>query len=54
MEQNQTIDLKLTIDEINVILEGLGGMPFVKVHRIIGKIQQQAGEQLSGTEDKPA
>jgi len=43
----QDIDLQLTADEINLILEGLGSMPFVKVYALIGKIQQQASGQLS-------
>jgi hypothetical protein len=49
---NQIISLQLSADDINLILEGLGSMPFVKVFTLIGKIQQQAAEQLkqaSGT-----
>lgn len=41
------INLQLTIDEANLILEALGNLPFVKVYALIGKIQQQAGQQLS-------
>lgn len=41
------IRLELSADEINLILEGLGSMPFVKVYSLIGKIQQQAASQLS-------
>lgn len=36
------LTLTVTIDEANLILEGLGDMPFVKVYALIGKIQQQA------------
>lgn len=43
----QEINLTLTVDEINVILESLGNMPFAKVHTIISKIQQQAAGQLN-------
>jgi hypothetical protein len=43
---NQEISLQLSADEINLILEGLGSMPFVKVFALIGKIQQQAAVQL--------
>jgi hypothetical protein len=43
----QDIDLQLTADEINLVLEGLGSMPFVKVYALIAKIQRQASSQLS-------
>jgi hypothetical protein len=41
------INLQLTIEEANVILEALGNLPFVKVFALIGKIQAQAGQQLN-------
>ena len=41
------INLEITIDEANLILEALGNLPFVKVYALIGKIQEQAGQQLS-------
>lgn len=44
---NQNINLQLSADEINLLLEGLGSMPFVKVYTLIGKIQQQAAGQLA-------
>jgi len=43
----QDIGLQLTADEINLLLEGLGSMPFVKVYALIAKIQQQASDQLN-------
>lgn len=45
------INLTLTIDEVNQILEGLGGQPFAKVFLLIGKIQAAAAAQLNGQED---
>jgi hypothetical protein len=42
----ENITLQLSTDEINLILESLGSMAFVKVYALIGKIQQQAAEQL--------
>lgn len=42
----QEITLKLTIEETNIILEGLGNMPFKTVFGLIGKIQSQAAAQL--------
>lgn len=43
----QNITLQLSAEEVNLLLEGLGGMPFVKVYSLIGKIQQQASGQLN-------
>jgi len=42
----QEINLKLTVEETNLLLEALGNMPFVKVHSLINKVQQQAAQQL--------
>ena len=41
------INLEITIDEANLILEALGNLPFARVYALIGKIQEQAGQQLS-------
>lgn len=41
-----TINLQLTIEEVNQILESLGSEPFVKVYALIGKIQEQAQAQI--------
>lgn len=43
----QAINLQLSADEINLLLEGLGSMPFVKVYGLIGKIQEQVSGQLN-------
>ena len=43
------INLKLTVDEANAVLNALGNLPFVKVNQLISKIQLQAGQQLNGT-----
>jgi hypothetical protein len=42
------ITLHLSLEEANLILESLGNLPFVKVYALIGKIQEQARQQLSG------
>ncbi len=39
----QKINLKLSVEEINLILEGLGDLPFKQVFSLIGKIKKQAG-----------
>ena len=44
------LQLTLTIDEINLALEALGQMPFIKVHQLIAKIQQQATAQLQASQ----
>jgi len=42
----KNIDLQLSIEEANLILEALGSLPFSKVYALIAKIQQQASQQL--------
>lgn len=42
----QEINLTLTPDEINLVLESLGNLSFVRVFTLIGKIQSQAAAQL--------
>lgn len=42
------VNLKLTIEETNAVLNSLGNLPFVQVHQLIAKIQTQAGQQLNG------
>ncbi|MCB0571788.1 MAG: hypothetical protein KDC66_18605 [Phaeodactylibacter sp.] len=50
----QELELTLTVEEVNQILEALGNQPFKSVFALIGKIQRQAGEQLQGGELPPA
>lgn len=49
----EEITLKLKPEEINLILEGVGNLPFVKVYSLIGKIQNQAAAQLSADTSQP-
>ncbi len=42
----QDIQLQLSVDEVNLILECLGDQPFKQVFQLIGKIQGQANGQL--------
>lgn len=44
------IELKVTIDEANIILEGLGQMPFARVYGLVSKLQEQAALQLNKDE----
>lgn len=50
---NDEINLRITTDEVNLILEALGNLPFVKVYTLIGRIQSQAAAQLQGAEGAP-
>ena len=46
------VELKVTIDEANLILEGLGQLPFARVYTLVGKLQDQAARQLNGGADE--
>ena len=43
---NDTLHIDLSIDEINLILEGLGELPFRRVFQLIGRIQGAARAQI--------
>ena len=51
--ETKEIELKLTVAEVNGVLQALGQMPFVQVSALIQKIQQQAAPQVQTT-DTPA
>ena len=40
------IQLQLTLEEVNLILEALGNLPFARVYALVGKLQNQASDQL--------
>lgn len=48
-----TIQLNLTLDEINTVLEALGQQPYSRVYQLIGNIQQQAQQQLQEASARP-
>lgn len=48
----QEIQLNLTVEETNTVLEALGQLPYVRVHLLIDKVQQQATTQLHSTNDE--
>jgi hypothetical protein len=50
-EAVRDLHLSVTVDEVNLILEGVGLLPFARVYALVAKVQQQAREQLGG---KPA
>lgn len=41
-----SIELNLSIEEVNLILEGLGELPFRRVFQLIGRIQAAARAQI--------
>jgi hypothetical protein len=47
-----SINLNLSIDEANLVLESLGEMPYRRVYELVVKIQQQASEQLKAPQAK--
>lgn len=48
---NKTLKIELSIEDINVILEALGALPFARVFQVIGRIQAQARAQIEPTEE---
>jgi hypothetical protein len=40
------INFTVTIDEANLILKGIGLLPFADVYQLVAKLQQQAGRQI--------
>jgi hypothetical protein len=50
-QEVRELELSVTVDEVNLILEGVGLLPFARVYALVAKLQQQAREQLGG---KPA
>ena len=43
---NDTLDFKLTIEEINIVLQGLGELPAKLSMNLITSIQNQAAPQM--------
>ncbi|MBO3461275.1 hypothetical protein G7B40_031785 [Aetokthonos hydrillicola Thurmond2011] len=46
MNENQEVQLTLSIGEVNQILDALGNIPYRQIYQLIGKIQRQAEDQL--------
>ncbi len=46
----QDIQLRLSIDELNLILEAVGNLPFPRVYALVSKIQSQAAGQLQAAQ----
>ena len=48
------IVLRLALDDVNLILEGIGALPFARVFGLVARIQAQAAEQLKAAAPPPA
>lgn len=48
----EEVTLVLKLDEVNVIMTALSKEPFKEVFELIGKINEQAGQQLQAKTDK--
>lgn len=48
---NQLIRLELSTEEINLIFQALGNRPFNEVFELIGKINDQAAQQMKTEAD---
>ena len=46
----QEIKLSLTIENLNLLLEGLGNLSYARVYQLVAMIQQQASEQIQAAE----
>jgi hypothetical protein len=50
MNDQKILELKLTVAEVNGVLQALGQMPFVQVSALIQNIQKQAEPQVKEQE----
>lgn len=41
-----SLQLQLTLDDVNLLLEAVGALPFARVYGLVGRIQAQAAAQL--------
>lgn len=46
------ITLKFELDEVNVILNSLGNMPYAQVFKVIQKLQEQAAPQVQAAQQQ--
>lgn len=42
------LQLQLSLDDVNLLLEAVGALPFARVYALVGRIQAQAAAQLPG------
>lgn len=44
--EQKAINLSVSIDEANLILRGIGHLPFAEVYQLVAKLQHQAQQQF--------
>jgi hypothetical protein len=49
MNDQPRLNLELSIEEVNIILDALGDQPFKSVYTLVSRLQSQARNQLQGT-----
>lgn len=53
MNQDQVINLQLTVAEANLVINGLAQLPFGQVVNVIAKIKEQADPQVAAPQETP-
>ena len=48
------LTLKLALDDVNLVLEALGQMPYLRVHDLIARIQEQGRAQVQDATAGPS
>lgn len=51
MNEQKKINISVTVEETNLLLEALGNLSFNRVYQLVGKLQQDAANQLNGNEE---
>ncbi|NME70263.1 hypothetical protein [Flammeovirga aprica] len=51
-ENNKKVSLSFTLEELQLIIGGLGKLPFEKVYQLIGRINAETNLQLMEEEQK--
>lgn len=50
----QTLQLELTVEDVNAVLTSLGQQPYQSVYELINKIREQSEEQLQNQDTETA
>lgn len=51
-KNTQNITFNITLEEANLIFKALGKQPFAEVFELIGKLNEQANQQLMNTQEQ--
>lgn len=47
------VTIKITVDELNIVLQSLGKMPLEAVFQVFAKLKTQGQEQISAPDETP-